>query len=107
MLLRPGIPTGRGSGLKHRPVWVRIPPGAHNEDMKVVLALVALGSLVILTGCSSTTETPEVAVTGAQFESDNPDANVFTDDAGNELQVGDDLPIPLTGQLPFLLLTAS
>jgi hypothetical protein len=62
--------------------------------MKTVVALVALGSLVILTGCSSTTETPEVAVTGAQFESDNPDANVFTDDAGNELQVGDDLPIP-------------
>ena len=27
---RPGIPIGRGSGLKHRPVWVRIPPGAPN-----------------------------------------------------------------------------
>ena len=24
----PVCPTGRGSGLKHRPVWVRIPPGA-------------------------------------------------------------------------------
>ena len=25
---RPGIPIGRGSGLKHRSVWVRPPPGA-------------------------------------------------------------------------------
>src|SRR6476646_12230318 len=28
--LSPCIPTGRGSGLKHRPVWVRIQPGAPN-----------------------------------------------------------------------------
>src|SRR3712207_6185734 len=24
----PGIPIGRECGLKHRPVWVRVPPGA-------------------------------------------------------------------------------
>ena len=28
LLPRPGTPTGREGGLKHRTVWVRIPPGA-------------------------------------------------------------------------------
>ena len=30
----------------------------------------------------------------APFESDNPDDSTFTDDAGNELQVGENLPLP-------------
>jgi hypothetical protein len=61
---------------------------------KTACAVVALGLAILISGCSSTTVTPEALPTGAQFESDNPDANVFTDDAGNELQVGDDLPLP-------------
>ena len=30
----------------------------------------------------------------APFESENPDDSTFTDDAGNELQVGENLPLP-------------
>jgi hypothetical protein len=103
--LRPGIPTGRGSGLKHRPVWVRIPPGAHNVDMvqaiscrkiksKLAVAMLALVLGLSLAGCTSHTVTSEVSPTGAQFELDNPNDTTFTDDAGNELLVGDNLELP-------------
>ena len=49
---------------------------------------------VFLVGCTSTTVSPDVSPTGAQFEFENPDDSVFTDDAGNEMQVGSDLDVP-------------
>src|SRR6478735_3942745 len=36
---RPRYPNGRGSGLKHRPVWVRIPPGAPRDVESGLLTL--------------------------------------------------------------------
>ena len=30
---RPGSPIGRGHGLKHHQVWVRVPPGARRVDL--------------------------------------------------------------------------
>ncbi len=56
------------------------------------------GSLALLlslvSGCSTESDPTEVTSTGNQFESDNPDDSTFTDDAGNEMLVGQDLDLP-------------
>jgi hypothetical protein len=56
-----------------------------------VLALLAL---TLVSGCSTDSDLPDVTSTNNQFETDNPDVSTFTDDAGNEMQVGQDLDLP-------------
>ena len=94
----PGIPTGRGSGLKHRPVWVRIPPGAHNADMDVRSKITAVACVVVLTaglaGCSSGSDATQTSDLGDHFESSNPTDDLLDDGSGNELEVGTDLTLP-------------
>jgi hypothetical protein len=94
----PGIPTGRGSGLKHRPVWVRIPPGAHNAGMhfrSTLTAIVCGLSLTIgLSGCSSSPDEVPTSDLGNRFEQSNPTDEFLDDGSGNELEVGSDLPLP-------------
>lgn len=94
----PGIPTGRGSGLKHRPVWVRIPPGAHNADMDLRSKFTAVACVVALTvgvtGCSSEPEAVQSSDLGDRFESSNPTDDFLDDGSGNELEVGTDLTLP-------------
>ena len=50
--------------------------------------------LVTLSGCSADSGAEDVTSTGNHFESDNPSDSTFTDDAGNEMQVGQDLALP-------------
>jgi hypothetical protein len=94
----PGIPTGRGSGLKHRPVWVRIPPGAHNADMKFRSKTAAAMCGVVLAlgvvGCSSAVDVAQTSDLGNQFEQANPTDDFLDDGSGNELEVGTDLALP-------------
>lgn len=94
----PGIPTGRGSGLKHRPVWVRIPPGAHNNGMDARSKITILTCLLVLTigvtGCSSAPNVTQTSDLGDRFESSNPTDNFLGDGSGNELEVGSDLALP-------------
>ncbi len=50
---------------------------------------------VPLVGCSSSNDTSTVSPTsGNHFESDDPNDSIFTDDAGTEMVVGDDLDLP-------------
>ncbi len=44
----PVIQHGRDSGLKHRPVWVRIPPGAPNLLLSHQRHKITAGSLIFL-----------------------------------------------------------
>lgn len=94
----PGIPTGRGSGLKHRPVWVRIPPGAHNADMDLRSTITAIACGVLLTiglsGCSSSPTEAPTSDLGNHFEQSNPTDELLDDGSGNELVVGSDLTLP-------------
>jgi hypothetical protein len=94
----PGIPTGRGSGLKHRPVWVRIPPGAHNAGMDLRSKFTAVACVVALTigvaGCSSEPDVTQTSDLGDHFESSNPTDDLLDDGSGNELEVGSDLTLP-------------
>lgn len=94
----PGIPTGRGSGLKHRPVWVRIPPGAHNADMKIrsniTVAMCGVLLSVGLVGCSGSVDVAQTSDLGNQFEQSNPTDEFLDDGSGNELEVGRDLNLP-------------
>ena len=95
----PGIPTGRGSGLKHRPVSVRIRPGAHNEwvNPRTTAALLAAG-LVITVGigaCSTGPGPSESSDLGNRFETSDPDDALLDDGSGNQLSVGSDLVLPL------------
>lgn len=94
----PGIPTGRGSGLKHRPVWVRIPPGAHNADMGLRSKFTAVACVVAVTvgvtGCASEPEAVQTSDLGDRFESSNPTDDLLDDGSGNELEVGTDLTLP-------------
>ncbi len=96
----PGIPTGRGSGLKHRPVWVRIPPGAHNAAMGVFskIAVAAAGTVLILgvSGCSTSPDVGEGNELGNHFETSNPSDEFLDDGSGNELEIGSDLTLPPT-----------
>ncbi len=84
-------------------MWVRIPPGAHNSEvskysLKTAVALAGAFSLLLFTvsGCSAQTGPEDVVIpsAGNQFESDNPTDSTFTDDAGNEMQVGQNLDLP-------------
>jgi hypothetical protein len=86
-------------------VWVRIPPGAHNGGVKEhfgslrvfsgsLVLLLSLLALTLVSGCSTDTDLPDVTSTNNQFEPDNPDDSTFTDDAGNEMRVGQDLDLP-------------
>jgi hypothetical protein len=56
--------------------------------------------LATVTGCSNgstsngSAPSNSAPATGNHFESDNPNDSTFTDDAGNEMQVGQDLPLP-------------
>ena len=94
----PGIPTGRGSGLKHRPVWVRIPPGAHNAGMNFRSRIAVALSVVVLTtgfvGCSSAVDEAATSDLGSHFEQANPTDEFLDDGSGNELEVGSDLALP-------------
>ena len=94
----PGIPTGRGSGLKHRPVWVRIPPGAHNAGMnfrsKIAVALCGVVLITGLVGCSSAADVAQTSDLGNQFEQSNSTDEFLDDGSGNELEVGSDLALP-------------
>ncbi len=94
----PGIPTGRGSGLKHRPVWVRIPPGAHNAGMNFRSRIAVALSVVVLTtgfvGCSSAVDEAATSDLGNHFEQANPTDEFLDDGSGNELEVGSDLALP-------------
>ena len=94
----PGIPTGRGSGLKHRPVSVRIRPGAHNERVnpRTTAALLAAGLMITvgIGGCSSGPSPTESTDLGNHFETSDPDDGLFDDGSGNQLQVGSDLSLP-------------
>ncbi len=94
----PGIPTGRGNGLKHRPVWVRIPPGAHNHWVGIskIHTATALGVALVLglAGCTSSPTVSETSDLGNHFETSNPEDKLFDDGSGNELEVGSDLSLP-------------
>ncbi len=94
----PGIPTGRGSGLKHRPVWVRIPPGAHNDWVGIskIHTATALGFALVLgiAGCTSSPTVSQTSDLGNHFETSNPEDKLFDDGSGNELEVGSDLSLP-------------
>ena len=51
----------------------------------------------MLSGCSSQDSSEpnsDITTSGDQFESDNPEDSTFTDDAGNEMQVGENLELP-------------
>lgn len=54
------------------------------------ITIVLLG----VSGCTSDSGPTEATPTGNHFESDNPEVSTFTDDAGNEMQVGQDLELP-------------
>ncbi len=94
----PGIPTGRGSGLKHRPVWVRIPPGAHNHYVGIsnIQTATALGVVLVfgLAGCTSSPTVSQTSDLGNHFEPSNPEDKLWDDGSGNELEVGSDLSLP-------------
>ncbi len=94
----PGIPTGRGSGLKHRPVWVRIPPGAHNHCVGIskIHTATALGVVLVLglAGCTSSPTVSQTSDLGNRFETSNPEDKLWDDGSGNELEVGSDLSLP-------------
>ncbi|GEM_PF-318712 len=96
----PGIPTGRGSGLKHRPVSVRIRLGAHNADMafhsKVAATTLGIAMLLGMSGCSSSPEEVQQSDMGNRFETSNPTDGFLDDGSGNELAVGSDLTLPGT-----------
>jgi hypothetical protein len=94
----PGIPTGRGSGLKHRPVSVRIRPGAHNEWVNPRTTAALLAGLVITVGigaCSTSPGLSESSDLGNHFETSDPDDALLDDGSGNQLSVGSDLVLPL------------
>ena len=58
----------------------------------------AIGAITIVllgvSGCASDSGSTEATPSGNHFESDNPEESTFTDDAGNEMQVGQDLELP-------------
>ena len=54
----------------------------------------AITVVFTLGACSGATTESAPTATGDHFESENPDDSVFTDDAGNEMQVGSDLDLP-------------
>ena len=94
----PGIPTGRGSGLKHRPVWVRIPPGAHNVGMNLSsqITTVTCGFVlaICVAGCSSAPDAAPTSELGNHFEQSDPTDDLLDDGSGNELEVGTNLTLP-------------
>jgi len=94
----PGIPTGRGSGLKHRPVWVRIPPGAHNVGMNLrsQITTVTCGFVlaICVVGCSSAPDAAPTSELGNHFEQSDPTDDLLDDGSGNELEVGTNLTLP-------------
>ncbi len=94
----PGIPTGRGNGLKHRPVWVRIPLGAHNDWVGIskIHTATALGVVLVLglAGCTSSPTVSQTSDLDNRFETSNPEDKLFDDGSGNELEVGSDLSLP-------------
>ena len=94
----PGIPTGRGSGLKHRPVSVQIRPGAHNEAVNPsttsALAAATLVVAVGIGGCSSGPDSTTSSDLGNRFETSVPDGSPLGDGSGNQLAMGIDLMLP-------------
>lgn len=65
------------------------------QSCRGAAALLALVLWVpTLTGCATEPAPRENTSAGNQFESDNPGDSTFTDDAGNEMQVGQDLDLP-------------
>lgn len=70
--------------------------------LAAVFLVLVLGITSPLVACSPGAESPGTtdsvdsssSGTDAQFETDNPDDSTFTDDAGNEMQVGENLVLP-------------
>jgi hypothetical protein len=95
----PGIPTGRGSGLKHRPVSVQIRPGAHNEvvNPSTTSALIAAGLAIAvgIGGCSTGPGPTTSSDLGNRFETFDPDDGPLGDGSGNQLAMGNDLMLPM------------